>query len=294
MTAQRPAESGLRMLIPWDDDTLLDDLLAFARKMGGSNSHIMLLPAGANGIESGVSRRASNTVPFEIVQVSRDEPMAAISAVAIAAIAAQRAADVIIMATNCHPGGKLDCSCLAAQLALDSPIPVMLLRWNMAARASFPSSITRLLILLDGSSRAIQSLPFATRLARRLQVAVHFVMVIDPAQVLPPAFARDPEAEDLIAGLREDAHCALKRAEHLLESHGVAVSSSLLYGPVIASIEETIQPGDLVMMTTQGRGSAPHSRLGSVAAQMIADVLDPLVIMRGTPLSEFVVQGYLA
>lgn len=294
MTADNPAESSLRILIPWDDDTVLDSLLAFARRMGGSNSHIMLLPTGTSGIEGGVSRRASNTVPFEIVQVSRDETRATISAVAIAGIAAQRAADVIVMATTCQPGGKLDCSCVATQIALDSPIPVMLLRWNRETQAPFPSSITRLLILLDGSSRAIQSLPFATRLARRLRVGVHLVMVIDPAQVLPPAFARDPEAEDLIGGLREDAHCALKRAEHLLERQDVEVTSSLLYGPVIASIEEMIEPGDLVMMTTQGRGSTPHGRLGSVTARMIADVLDPLVVMRGTPLAEFVVQGYLA
>ncbi len=294
MTADNSVESSLRILIPWDDDTVLDSLLAFARRMGGSNSHIILLSTGTNGIEGGVSRRASNTVPFEIVQVSRDETRATISAVAIAGIAAQRAADVIVMATTCQTGGKLDCSCLAAQIALDSPIPVMLLRWNRETQAPFPSSITRLLILLDGSSRAIQSLPFATRLARRLRVDVHLVMVIDPAQVLSPAFARDPEAEDLIGGLREDAHCALKSAEHLLERQDVEVTSSLLYGPVIASIEEMIEPGDLVMMTTQGRGSTPHGRLGSVTARMIADVLDPLVVMRGTPLAEFVVQGYLA
>jgi len=183
---------------------------------------------------------------------------------------------------------------LPAQIALDSPVPVMLVRTSHAGGQAFPPVLKRLLIPFDGSPRAAKVLHVAAQMAARLALPVHLVMVLDPKQILPPAFAYDPEAEDMIAGFRSDAHMSLKRGEHVFDLARVICHSSLLYGPVIGSLKEMIEPGDLVMMTTHGLGNAPHGRLGSVAARMIADIADPLVIMRGSRPVDVVVQGHFA
>ncbi|HWV35768.1 MAG TPA: universal stress protein [Thermomicrobiales bacterium] len=292
MSTHRIDDSTLRILIPWHDDTVLDELLTFARGIGGGDAHIMLLPlASACAPEREIRLAAARGIPLEIVQPACEGPAAECD---IAAIAAKRAADLILMTTTCHPAGHLDEDCLPAQVALDSPIPVLLVRTHPGERGIFPPSFTRLLIPTDGSTRSTQSLPFAARLASRLRLPVQFVMVIDPMQALPPAYAYDPGAEELIAGLREDAHWALKRGEQMLARHGIAVNSSLLYGPVVACITESVRKGDLVLLTTHGRGNAPAGRLGSVAKRMVAEIPDPMVIMRGHPAPERVAVGHLA
>lgn len=121
---------------------------------------------------------------------------------------------------------------------------------------------------------------------------MRFVVVIDPARGLPPAYAYDPDAAELLAGLKNEAHWALTQAEQLLTHQGVTVSSDLLFGPVGQSLQASIEPGDVVVMTTHGIGGAQRSRLGSVAARMVANVTTPLVIMRSSPPAEVIAGAY--
>jgi nucleotide-binding universal stress UspA family protein len=208
----------------------------------------------------------------------------------IAAVAAEHAIDLILMATPCQTSRKLDPACLAAQIALDSPIPVMVVHFACDNLAAFPPSITRVLVPVDGSTRAAQALPVAGTLARRLGVPVQLVMVLDPKQVLPPAYADDSDATaTMVASLTHDAHWALIQAERILRSYQVEAGSDFLYGPVISSLEAAIDPGDVIVMTTHGIGGAPRGRLGSVAARLLADDPCPLVILRGSPQEEIVV-----
>lgn len=292
-TATIASATTIRMLIPWDDETVRNALVTFAHAIGGADASISLMRLDAS---CQLGRGAVPATPVSDDAGDAHHIHGALPGCAndIVETAETGAADLILLGTSCEPGGEFDCTCLPAQIALDSPVPVMLVRTSHAGGQAFPPILKRLLIPFDGSPRAAKVLQVAARLAGRLALPVHLVMVLDPKQILPPAFAYDPEAEDMIAGFRSDAHLALKQGEQVLDRARVICHSSLLYGPVIGSLKEMIEPGDLVVMTTHGLGNAPHGRLGSVAARMIADIADPLVIMRASPLVDVVVRGHFA
>ncbi|MDQ3442356.1 MAG: universal stress protein [Chloroflexota bacterium] len=291
-------DAVLSILIPWDGNIPIDALLALAGSIGGPEAHLLLLPVTAGHVDDGGMDHASSP-NREALESTRprlewlERSDSTDPAMEVVATAARRDADLILMATTCHPGGAIDASCLAARLALDSPTPVMVVHLEGDLSTAVPAPISRLLIALDGSARAAQSLPLAASLAGRLGVAVALVMVIDPRRVLPPAYAYDSEASaEMIARLRGEAHGALSQAERQLANEGVTVTSELLYGPVIESIEAAVQPGDVLVLTTHGVGGATQSQLGSVAAQLVADNPGPLLIMRGSPLNSIVASGH--
>lgn len=286
------------ILIPWDGMIPVDAVLTFATSIGGAEAHLLILPVTSGHDDDGVTNHVSsrNRMALESAR-SRLEMLersdSADTAMDIVATAARRDADLIIMATACHPDGGIDSSCLAGQLALDSPVPVMLIRIAGDGLTAFPPPIGRVVILLDGSARSAQALPFTASLAHQLQVTVRLVMVIDPVRVLPPAYAYDQEASaEMVARLTGEAHEALTHAERQLANDRVAVTSELLYGPVIESIEAAVQPGDVLVMTTHGLGSATQSQLGSVAARLVVDNPGPLVIIRGSQPASAVASGH--
>ncbi|MBA2776708.1 MAG: universal stress protein [Chloroflexia bacterium] len=286
------------ILIPWDGSISVDALLTLARSMGGTESKLLLLPVTSGHVDDDGTNHLSSPNQEALVSTwSRVEWLersdSASTATDIVATAARRNADLIIMATSCHADGAVDASCLAGQLALDSPTPVMVVHVEGEHSTASAPLITRLVVLADGSARAAQALPLAANLASRLDAPVRLLMVIDPARVLPPAYAYDPEASaEMVARLTGEAHEALTQAERQLTNNGVAVTSELLYGPVIESIEAAVQLGDVLVMTTHGLSGATQSQLGSVAARLVADNPGPLVIMRGSHLASVVATGH--
>lgn len=286
--------STSRVLIPWDGATSLDLVLGVARAVGGQDATVLLLPISSRAVPrnpTDVTRPEPALVQSHVVYL--DVPDGPDPMTGIEDIAAMHDVDLIVMATRCHPAGELDTSCLAAQLALDSPIPVLVVHVDGDHAAIVPPPFTRLLVPLDGSMRARQVLPFTAILAHRLDVPVQLLMVLDPRQVLPPGYAYDPGATlEMVAALRRDAHRALTQAEQSLSRQGVAVHAELLYGSVVPSLEAAVRPGDVVVMTTRGAGSASDDRLGSVAARLVADAPSPVVIMRSSPPNDAMGHAY--
>lgn len=289
MKVRTALDTPLRILVLWDNDALLGSTVSFVRGVTGEASRLMLQP-----VSSGPANDDSDTPPPRPdgggVEMLERIGQVADSVEEIVAIAEARSTDLIVIATTCCAAGAMDHSCAAAELALDSPIPVMLLRTHVLEDAAL-SEVRRVLVPLDGSARAAQALPLAGALARQLAIPVQFITVIDPARILPPAYAYDPDIRDtIVTDLSEMAHWALKQAERQLEGEGVVVRSSLLYGPVSTCIQSMIEPGDLLVMTTHGTGRAGARSLGSVAAKMVEQVMTPLVITRVQPQRDTVVE----
>jgi nucleotide-binding universal stress UspA family protein len=186
------------------------------------------------------------------------------------------------------PDGRID----PAGIALESVVPVMVLQGTDGDPVTW-SRTKRILVPLDGSSRSAQGLPLAAGIARTTGLPVHLVMVIDPSRVLPPAYAYDPDPWDVIAGLRESAHWALRQADEPLMREGIPVESSLLYGPVNTVLQSTLAPGDMVIMTTYGTGMAGRSA-NSVAKRVLAAATGPVIIHPGSDHGDIVVDGYRA
>lgn len=144
MQAQPSPDTASRILMPWDGQTPLDQLLICARAIGGQDAELTLLPLAPGlmaddtiSIESPGGQAVQRAVLPPVEQLNRpDDP--ADPAPGIATVAAKREVDLILMVTACHPAGELAPSCLAAQLALDSPIPVMVVHFDCDAIAAFP------------------------------------------------------------------------------------------------------------------------------------------------------------
>lgn len=261
MAVQFGTSMPARVLVAADDETLIDPTCDYIRTMAGDDTQIQVVPQ------------------FHLESVND--------------LAESHGATMIVAATRCDADGHIDPDCAPARLALSSIIPVLILRVPEGEPAPF-TTVTRIMVPLDGSPQAAQALPVATRIAKRLGLPVHFVMVIDPSRVIPPAYAYDPDAWSVISVLQETAHWALKQAEQQMAAEGVYVESSLLFGPVNAVLQESIDPDDMLVMTTHGTGHAAQGRLGSVAERVLTSVKAPVVIMRGSSPGDIVVDGYEA
>lgn len=189
-------------------------------------------------------------------------------------------------------GHLLQGSPLLEQL-LSSRVPVLVLR-QPEGRSNTTVQFTRVVVPLDGSTVAGQAIPVASRIARRYNLPVKFVMVIDPARVIPPAYAYDPEAWGVIEELRLTAHWALGQAETTMKEEGIDVSSDLLLGSINASLMASIQEGDLVVMTTHGPGHDRTRPRNSVARRVLVSIPQPMLIMQADPQADFVIGGYAA
>ena len=296
MQVQSQPGTDIRIMILADSEAMVTPTTTIVRSVTGDDARLFVVPF-ACGLVDGkpfaldFRELAAGAAPVELLSPMGDgggEPEG------VAELAIKRDIDVIVVATTCDPEGIVHDPCGAAQLALDSPIPVMVLHRDETAADPFPP-VRRIVVPLDGSSRAAQSLPFVMRAARRLRVPVRLVMAIDPTRVLPPAYAYDPDAMDsALNDLRETAHWALKQAEGWMQREGATVESVLLYGPVLTCVRSAIEDGDMVVMTTHGTGRAAPNRMGSVAEHLLHTVTNPLVIIRSIAPGDVVVEGYTA
>jgi len=135
---------------------------------------------------------------------------------------------------------------------------------------------------LDGSSFAEQSLPLAVEAARRASGTIHLVAVVTPS--VPPRFmehmteteaARHEEA-------RKQAQLYLNGVgERLTAEAGLSVQTSVRMGPIADAVDDYIREvdGRLVVMTTHGRGPVRRAWLGSVADSLVRRTPSPLLLV---------------
>lgn len=174
-----------------------------------------------------------------------------------------------------------------------SHVPVLVIRHSRGG--SVPeAAVQRVVVPLDGSTAAGQAIPIAAQIAKNLDVPVRFLMVIDPARVIPPAYAYDPDAFGMIEELRQTSHWALSQAETAIQHEGISVGSDLMFGPINASLSASIHEGDLVVMTTHGTDRHRLRYRESVALRTLVSVPQPMLIMRAQRESPVVIDAYQA
>jgi nucleotide-binding universal stress UspA family protein len=143
--------------------------------------------------------------------------------------------------------------------------------------------IRSILVPLDGSRFSEVALPVATRLARSAGARLRLVMVHEPAMALVPA------ADVPVPYLPDDAELRAKEQTYLadlatrLGPVGPALASSKVVdgmaGPALAEAI-MLEPPDLVVMATHGRGPLSRFWLGSVADHVVRHVSVPVLLLR--------------
>ena len=140
----------------------------------------------------------------------------------------------------------------------------------------------KILVPLDGSTRAEMIRPHVRELASRFQANVILIMVVE--YICPDGIGRT------YASISEKAFKAkLKESESYLngvaskfQSKGIACKTLVARGPVVEKIIEAAntEDVDLIAMTSHGYGGLSRIFYGSVAAGILNRVDRPLFIVR--------------
>ena len=293
-----PRAIGRNILVPLDGSALAELALPQAAALAAGPARVVLLRVvppvgkGAESDEDAPPDVALSTARQELedaagrlytiapdlsvdVAVSTGEP-----GEEIPRFAERHRHDVIVMASFGHGGiSRWSFGSVAGSVVRGSRVPVLVVRPQDAGESGF----RRILVPLDGSLRAEQSLPIARALAGRLGVPVHLVAVIDPEQAGFPSAGTGREDEvwrQIRTALRAEAQETLVQAAASLASHGIAAEWEVLQGATVPSIRETTHPGDLIVLTSHARSNPPQWPQGSVGEQLVRTSEAPVMLAR--------------
>ncbi len=181
-------------------------------------------------------------------------------------------ADLIVMSTEgAGAGGRLIFGSVADRVARHAPAPAFLVRGGSDPVSAVP--VRRIVVPLDGSAAAERALPIAIRLARAMETGVLLVTVDEAELGQEAAGQASPDAA-------EEAAASLARAATTLEEASIAAASDVRAGSPVAELLETVAAGDLLVMTTHGRGTARRWQIGGVAEKLLRQAAAPVVLVR--------------
>jgi nucleotide-binding universal stress UspA family protein len=196
-----------------------------------------------------------------------------------------RDADMIIMTTHGYGAGRrLVYGSVADQISRCSPKPVMLIRGGERPITARP--VQRIVVPLDGSDRSEATLPAAAELANLLGVPVILVRVVDAGEALRSAqVGGSPSAAyaGSIDSLRKAAAEYLESHAQELRNQSIAVSIKVLDGEPVAQLLNLVEPGELLVMTSHGRGGVGRLMLGSVSEKLVRQAKCPVLLIRSQP-----------
>ena len=142
---------------------------------------------------------------------------------------------------------------------------------------------TKILVPLDGSSRAERILPFVQELAAKFGSRVVLLQVIEPniAMVSPYDIAPYNVVEETQRFVAE-AQKYLDGRAGSLRSQGIDTRAVVESGPVVVTVLEVAEreDADLIAMASHGRSGLNRVFYGSVAAGILHRADRPLLLIR--------------
>jgi nucleotide-binding universal stress UspA family protein len=212
----------------------------------------------------------------------------------IVAAAARRGVQMIAMASHGRGAvGRAIFGSVADRVARTAPVPVLILR--SPDEDVVPSvAVSRIVVPLDGSEIAARALPVASELAEHLAAPVHVIRAVDAALSLPMAsgvFGAGPVVDANVTDqiweeAEAEARSTVTAAVSQLQSEGVDASGGIVIGSPFFAISEAIEPGDLLTLTSHGRGGVRRWLLGSVAEKLVREAKAPVMLVPAVERSE--------
>ncbi len=200
-------------------------------------------------------------------------------------IASERAAAMIVMSSTGRGAfARLALGSVTDRVARASTVPVLIVRGGDVGYEIDRVLVRRLLVPLDGSALAAAATPFAGALAKRLRALVALVTVVDVTHATSPVLAYGAAFsqelyDDVIATIRQESDEMLASAREQLERDGVTTSAAVLTGPTADAIMRVAVPGDVIVMTSHGRGGIARWLIGSVAEKLVRQGPVPVLIV---------------
>ena len=205
----------------------------------------------------------------------------------IVATAERRGVDMIVMASHGRGTfGRAIFGSVADRVVRTTSVPVLILRTS-DEDADNNIVVSRIVVPLDGSEISNHALPVATTLAKLFGIPIHIVRAFDPISTLPMAprvFGATPpisaEMSDRIWQEAEsEARSTVNEAVSRLNADGVEVSGAIINGSAFFAVSEAIQSGDLLVLTSHGRGGVRRWLLGSVAEKLVREADAPVLLV---------------
>ncbi|MCC6790637.1 MAG: universal stress protein [Thermomicrobiales bacterium] len=295
------------LLVPLDGSTIAEAALPAAERLAGSQGRICLvrvmppidaraeevlhryLPAAGLDPERPIAQarhdlietaaRWGGTLPHMDVAVRRGEP-----AEEILRAAEEMNASMIVIASHGRGAlGRWRYGSVADRVVRASAIPVMVVRQNEAALDQNLARFERIVLPYDGSEVAAQAIPMVETLARRLEIPVRVLRVVDVNRILAGSAIDVPIPADLYEqleiDLRNEAQHSVDEVAGRLRAGEVTAEGAVFFGTVSQAILDALAPGDVLVMSSHGRTGVRRWVLGSVAEKLIrlADV--PVVLV---------------
>lgn len=199
--------------------------------------------------------------------------------------------DLVVMPTHGRgAAGRMIFGSVADRVSRFGETPVLLLRRHLQVSSSPATTFQRIVVPLDGSKLAEQVLPMAARLANAFSVPLHLVRTLDPDE-LRIAATEYQRAEDDPAAPNEDLHDDYEQIRQVVETdymtkqvtmlrnEGVDAQSHMLHGPPASALLHHLQPEDLAVMTSHGRGGHTRWAMGSVAEKLVRNAEAPVLLI---------------
>ena len=278
-----------RILVPLDRSEEAKAALPYAAVLATPGTEIVLLTVVPTSDEGEAARAAleetaqSLRVAGHTVQteVAVGEP-----AQRILDTVANIGAGMIVMASHGRGAvGRLIYGSVADRVARESTVPVMVVRAKRVEPG--PVGITRLVVPLDGSPFAEQSLPIAKEISRRLGTPIYLVRAVNPVELMPPAIGFGEAIpveiyEETEEQMEKDARDYLDEVAQRLRDQGLPVTTRVLPGPPATAIAEATQLGDVVVLCSHERSGVMRWLLGSVAEQLTREDQSPVILVPGS------------
>jgi nucleotide-binding universal stress UspA family protein len=276
-----PLHSLIRpILVPLDGSDLAERALPYAEALAGPDCQLILLEVGQDEEEFQLlDRHAEACAQLETVT---GDP-----AQQILEVATKLGVGLIVMTTHGRGAiGRWAFGSVADAVSRTSPVPVMIIRPQEDETP--PPLIRRIVLPLDGSPLSESALPVAEALALQLGIGVHLITATDLSQLLPvgltPAVAFNAEVyEDAVTQAQQDAEGWLTQAAARLRDGGVEVTQAVRAGTPFPVLQEILQPGDIIVLTSRGRRGAARLVLGSLADQLVREGAAPVVLVPAEP-----------
>jgi nucleotide-binding universal stress UspA family protein len=298
-----------RILIPLDGSPIAEQALPYVQTIARSDTEVILLrvmpePQAMYDLHSHLvvaadeGRRRLQEFARRDLYHAADRLRASVMGACVQAVVAygDPAEEILRAATDLGVGlivmasegqgttGRFALGSVADRVARTSPVPVLVIRDRVARARDVPTPVQRIVVPLDGSDRAMQALVVAEDLAKRLHLPVLLLTVVDVAASGPPALIYEAEHDqalyrELMADVIMDAQRTLDRAGARLILRGICVDSRLLAGPTAGTIMDATGPGDVIVMTSRGRGGTKRWPIGSVAEKVISSGPVPVVLV---------------
>lgn len=202
----------------------------------------------------------------------------------ILAVAAEHDVDLIVMSSHGRGAiGRFVSGSVADRIVRHAPIPVMVI--GPEGEIATDASVNRIIAPIEYSDLSLAALPVAGALSKLTGAPVSVIHVVMPATdyavvypgaigTIPPS-ALDGAFEEAVAS----ANTLVDRAVDSLKSAGVEASGEVYSGNTANSIISTLQPGDVIVLSSHARQGFERWVIGSTSMKLIRNGQAPVVIV---------------